>query len=124
WKLLYSFADLVDQTEPEIISMENVPLLLKFNGGKVFNDFKKRLEIKGYTVTFYIVNAQDYGVPQRRKRLVLFGSKHGKIELIDKTVKNKNYITVRDTIGHLPPVEDGIAHPKDPLHKARKLSEL
>lgn len=124
WKLLYSFADLIDEVEPEIISMENVPLLLKFDNGKVFTDFVKRLEKKKYFVSWYIVNAQDYGVPQRRKRLVLFGSKHGKIELVDKTIKNKKYITVKDAIGHLPPVEDGVSHPKDLLHRARKLTDL
>ncbi|MFN8263250.1 MAG: DNA cytosine methyltransferase [Chitinophagales bacterium] len=124
WKLLYSFADLIDQVNPEIISMENVPLLMKFNEGKVFNDFVKRLERKKYFVSYYLVNAQDYGVPQRRKRLILFGSKHGKIELVEKTIKDNNYVTVKDAIGHLPFVEDGISHPDDLLHRARKLSDL
>ena len=124
WKLLYSFADLIDDIEPEIISMENVPQLLKFNNGKVFKDFIKRLEKRGYFVSWNIVNAQDYGVPQRRKRLVLFGSKHGRIELIDKTIQNSEFITVKQAIGHLPPVEDGVTHPSDALHKSRKLTDL
>lgn len=124
WKLLYSFADLIDKVEPEIISMENVPQLLKFNSGKVFNDFVERLRKKEYYVTWYVINAQDYGVPQRRKRLVLLGSKHGEISLIEKTTPNKNFKTVKDAIGHLPPIEDGIPHPDDPLHIARKLTPL
>jgi DNA (cytosine-5)-methyltransferase 1 len=124
WKLLYSFADLIEKVEPEIVSMENVPLLLKFDGGRVFNDFVKRLEAKDYIISSFVVNAQDYGVPQRRKRLILFGSKHGKIELIAKTIKDKKYLTVKDAIGHLPPVEDGVFHPLDKLHKARKLTDL
>jgi len=124
WKLLYSFADLIEQVKPDIISMENVPLLLKFNGGKVYNDFKERLEKNGYKVTKYIVNAKDYGVPQRRKRLILFGSKHGEIKLIEPTIKDGKYKTVRDAIGKLPPVEDGISHPDDILHRSRKLTAL
>jgi DNA (cytosine-5)-methyltransferase 1 len=124
WKLLYSFADLIEGIKPEIVSMENVPLLVKFNNGKVFKDFVKRLENNSYFVTWSIVNAQDYGVPQRRKRLILFGSLHGKIELIEKTAKDGHYKTVRDAIGHLPPVEDGVPHPHDSLHRARKLSDL
>jgi len=123
WKLLYSFADLIDQVQPEIVSMENVPQLLKFNEGKIFKEFVERLENNNYTVTYYIVNAQEYGVPQRRKRLVLFGSKHGEIKLIEKTTP-KQYKTVKDAIGHLPAVEDGIPHPDDSLHLARKLSDL
>jgi DNA (cytosine-5)-methyltransferase 1 len=124
WKLLYSFAKLIEETKPEIISMENVPMLAKFGGGKVFNDFVHSLEKSGYTVTWSIVNAQDYGVPQSRRRLILFGSKHGPIKLIDKFISDGKYVTVRDAIGHLPHVEDGVEHPTDPLHKARKLTDL
>lgn len=124
WKLLYSFSNLIEKVKPEIISMENVPMLVKFNKGKVFNDFVSTLKKLGYEVSWNIVNAQDYGVPQRRKRLILLGSKLGKIDLIQKTVKNNNYKTVREAIGHLPSVEDGVIHPDDPLHRARKLSDL
>jgi len=124
WKLLYSFADLIEKVKPEIVSMENVPLLVKFNGGKVFKDFVSRLEKFGYKVTWKIVNAQDYGVPQRRRRLILFGSKHGEVKLIDKKIQDGKLKTVRDAYGHLPVVEDGISHPKDKLHRARKLSDL
>lgn len=124
WNLLYSFSRLIEETEPEIVSMENVPLLVKFKEGKIFNDFVHKLESKSYKVSWYIVNAQDYGVPQRRKRLILFGSKYRKIRLIDKTIQDGNYITVKEAIGHLPPVEDGVAHPDDALHRARKLSDL
>ncbi len=124
WKLLYSFGDLIEKVKPDIISMENVPMLVKFNKGKVFNDFVSKLEQLNYNISWEIVNAQDYGVPQRRKRLILLGSKFGKINLIEKTVENNKYKTVRDAIGHLPPVEDGISHPDDLLHRARKLTDL
>lgn len=68
WKLLYSFADLVDEIEPEIISMENVPQLLKFNDGKVFNDFVKRLEKKKYFVTWNIVNYLGFFIRRIQKK--------------------------------------------------------
>ncbi|ENA1750813.1 DNA cytosine methyltransferase [Flavobacterium psychrophilum] len=125
WKLLYSFSNLIDETEPEIISMENVPLVATFEGGKVFNDFINRLEAKNYLVSWSIVNAQDYGVAQRRKRLILFGSKLGeKISLVEPTIKNGKYKTVKDAIGHLPNISDGESHPKDPLHYSKKLNDL
>lgn len=124
WKLLYSFSDLIEKVKPDIISMENVPMLVKFNKGKVFGDFLLKLKKAGYNVSWSIVNAQDYGVPQRRRRLILLGSKMGVIELIPKVAEGKKYKTVRDAIGHLPPVEDGVPHPSDPLHRARKLTEL
>ena len=123
WRLLYSFADLIESTQPEIVSMENVPQLRNFNGGKVFNDFVERLEKSEYKVSFGIYNAQDYGVPQRRKRLILLASKHSKFELIQPTHKD-NYITVRQAIGHLPEIEDGEHSTNDFLHYARKLKDI
>jgi DNA (cytosine-5)-methyltransferase 1 len=123
WRLLYSFADLIEVTQPEIVSMENVPQLRNFNGGKVFNDFVSRLENNGYKVSYSIFNAQDYGVPQRRKRLILLASKHSKFELIPATHKDR-YTTVYDAIGHLPKIEDGEHCETDFLHYSRKLTDI
>ncbi len=122
WSLLYSFIDLIEKIKPEIVSMENVPQLKNFNNGKIFNDFVLQLESIGYVVTHKIVNAQNFGVPQRRKRLVLLASLNGKISLINSKIEKCK--TVRDAISDLPPVEDGIAAPSDPLHIARKLTDL
>jgi len=123
WRLLYSFADLIEATQPEIVSMENVPQLRNFNGGKVLNDFVERLERNNYKVSYDIYNAQDFGVPQRRKRLILLASKHSKIELIQPTHEN-NYVTVQQAIGHLPAIKDGEHSKDDFLHYARKLTDI
>lgn len=122
WSLLYSFADLIEKIKPEIVSMENVPQLKKFNDGAIFNDFVKRLEASGYYVTHKVVNAQNFGVPQRRKRLLLLASLNGEIQLNED--KPDKYVTVREALEGLPVVEDGIASPSDQLHYARKLTEL
>lgn len=124
WALLYSFSRLIKEVQPEIVSMENVPQLAQFDDGKVLNDFIKSLEDDKYSVSYKIVNAQDYGVPQRRKRLILLASKHGKIELISATHTKSNLKTVRKAIGHLAPIEDGVSDPNDALHYARKLTDL
>ena len=123
WKLLYSFSDLIESTQPEIVSMENVPQLRTFNGGEVFNDFILRLEANEYKVSYGIFDAQDYGVPQRRKRLILLASKHSKFELIPATHKG-NCITVHNTIGHLPEIEDGEHCKTYYLHYSRKLTDI
>ena len=44
WKLLSNFADLISEIEPDIVSMENVPNLVTFQEGKVYQDFVERLE--------------------------------------------------------------------------------
>ncbi len=124
WSLLYSFARLIKKIQPEIVSMENVPLLTKFKQRPVFDDFVSSLEGEGYNVFHRLVNCADYGVPQNRVRLVLMASKFGEINLIKETHSPNDYHTVRETIGHLDPIEDGQVHPTDPLHRASKLSEL
>ena len=45
WKLLYYFRDLVKEIKPDIISMENVPQLVK---KEVFEDFVEGIEVQGY----------------------------------------------------------------------------
>jgi len=120
WKLLYSFANIVRNSLPEVISMENVPEL---RNEQVFMDFVNTLNGLGYYVNYQVVFCPDYGMPQNRKRLVLLASRLGNIELIAPTHNPENYRTVQDVIGELPPIEDGGTNVKDPLHNAAKLSE-
>lgn len=124
WSLLYSFSKLINETEPEIVSMENVPLLTKFDEGKIFNEFIENLKIKDYKISWSIVNAQDYGVAQRRKRLILLASKLGDIKLIPPTHNKTNFVNVKDIIGNLNPIKDGEADPNDELHYSKKLNEI
>ena len=120
WRLLYSFANLVTQTQPHIVSMENVPELARET---VFIDFVNSLEQLDYHVDWRIVYCPDYGVPQHRKRLVLLASRFGEINFIPPQYTPENYLTVRSAIGNLPPIIDGEAHENDPIHTSSKLSE-
>lgn len=124
WKLLYEFARLVKETLPDIISMENVSQLINFKKAPVFEDFLNMLKESGYFVSYEVVNCPDYGIPQNRKRLVLLASKLGEIKLIPKTHNRGNYVTVRDSIGKLPKINDGEFCKKDRLHYSRKLSPI
>lgn len=66
--------------------MENVPEL---ENEQVFKDFVKVLEDLKYNVTYKVVNAADYGVPQRRKRLLLLASKRKKSVLLHQPINNQ-----------------------------------
>lgn len=124
WKLLYSFARFIKDIRPEIVSMENVPNLLRYSSGAVFNDFLATLKKQKYHINFAVVNAADYGVPQNRNRLILIASKYGMVPFIDAKKFAMRRMTVRDAIGHLPEIADGESHPSDVIHRARKLSAL
>ncbi len=122
--LLYEFSRLIKECLPDIVSMENVPQLLDFNKSSLFNDFVEVLKSLNYKVDYKVVYCPDYGIPQKRKRLVLLASRLGEISLVKPTHSPENYVTVRNTIGRLKPVKAGEYDKKDPLHRARELSAL
>ena len=127
WELLSNFSDLISKIEPDIVSMENVPNLTTFRNGDIYQNFLDVLKDNEYEVSAYPeVYCPDYGIPQRRKRLVLFASKpeFGKIKLLNPTHTPDEYKTVKDVISDLEPLEAGQTSRKDPCHKASRLSEL
>ena len=120
WQLLHKFGETVQELLPEIVTMENVSLLTKH---EVFADFVSVLESSGYEYSYSVVRCADYGVPQRRRRLVLLASRLGHIELIPPSENEAKVATVRKAIKHLGGLEAGTTSPADPLHKSSSLSE-
>jgi len=124
WRLLYSFSRLITEIQPDIISMENVPELLTYRKKTVYDDFIDVLEKNGYAICSEVVYCPDYGIPQKRTRLVLLASKFGPIKLLQKTHTLSKYKTVADTIRNLEKIEAGEVSKKDPLHRSSWLSGL
>ena len=124
WYPLYRFIKLIRGTEPEIVSMENVPDLSNVEKYPVFAEFVESLRALGYRVWYATVDASRYGVPQRRSRLVLLASKLGDIDLIAPTHAKGSLVTVRETIKSLPRIKDGSVDKRDPMHRSSKLSDL
>jgi DNA (cytosine-5)-methyltransferase 1 len=121
WNLLSQFARLVKELKPDLVTMENVPLLAK---QAVFSRFVSGLKRDGFHVAHKVVDCAFYGVPQHRERLVLLASRLGPIEMIAPSVKPEGFGTVRVAIESLPPLEAGKKCPDDPLHQASILSPL
>lgn len=124
YDLLYQFGRLVEEVQPDIVTMENVPQIASFSLKNVLQDFVDLLENHQYHCSVKVVYCPDYGIPQTRKRLVLLASKFGDIKLISPTHSKDNYVTVKDVIGDLPPLEAGETSDTDPLHRAKSLSPL
>ena len=61
--LLDYFGKQIELVKPDIVSMENVP---QMQSREVFHRFQDILEKNGYKVTYKVVYAPDYGVPQKR----------------------------------------------------------
>ena len=120
WALLHEFRRLVEAVTPEFVTMENVEGLERH---EVFAAFVESLERNGYAVTHDVLDCERYGVPQRRRRLVLIASRIADVRLPESG--DGDVLTVRDTIAHLPAVEAG-GEPvsEDRLHVAAGLSPL
>lgn len=94
--LLFEFQRFVEELLPRAIMLENVPGLAQ---DKRFSAFLRRMNKLGYKGEYRILNAADYGVPQRRQRLIYLAGRSKKISFAFPLRKRK---TVRDAIGALP----------------------
>lgn len=122
WALVTRFARLAAEVQPDYVTMENVPALLKYKGGTVFSEFKAILTEAGYSVQHTIAKCELFGVPQKRRRLVVVASLGRALPTL--SARADGSYTVQDAIGDLPPIEAGKASSLDPLHAAASLSAL
>ena len=115
--LVNEFARLVREGMPDLVSMENVPGLAKH---AAFHALIETLTALHYNISpTPTVSCERYGVPQRRRRLVLLASRLGSITLPPSDAPPP---TVRDCIAHLPALPHGAASVADPVHAALPLS--
>ncbi|MCT4479099.1 DNA cytosine methyltransferase [Bacillus sp. CFBP9009] len=84
--LFYYYLGIVKEYAPEMFIFENVPGILSAKKGEVFKAIQEEFDKIGYTIMSgedsnhnkNIINFADYGVPQNRKRVLLFGFKNGR----------------------------------------------
>lgn len=116
--LVWRYLEIVNEVQPSFFLFENVTGIKSSKtaeGKNVLEELKKQFELLGYTTTIHLLNAADYGVPQRRKRIFIIGSLHGKNVLtppqthsidgkgLKKWVGSKNALSDLDL-----PCDDGI----------------
>ena len=107
---LYSdMLDIVAKVKPKYIVMENVMGILSMLNGKVVKKIINDYNNIGYKVSYKVINAANYCVPQTRKRVIFIGN------CIDKNnpypiefLKEENFITVKEAIGFLEKKESDV----------------
>ncbi len=125
--LLLTTASLVARFRPNAVICENVEGLA---GGtnSVLAAYKRRLSRQKYRFNVTTVNASRFGVPQSRRRTIgiAFDSLRYDFdfEVPTEDRKIRQPKSVREVIGHLPPIAAGEAHPTIPNHRARSLGIL
>lgn len=71
--LFWEICRLIDELTPQWVVLENVPGLLSSNGGRDMGAVVGALVERGYGIGYRVLDAQHFGVPQRRRRVVIVG---------------------------------------------------
>lgn len=126
-RLWQEYFRVVRLISPKVWVMENVPELLK---SQEFEEIKKIAAELGYKIQAKVLNAADYGVPQRRQRAIVMASKDGGLDHPKPTHINpkekdllsqdrQSWVTVKEAFAGIPPVPNG-----ENWHIGRKPTEL
>lgn len=75
--LFYEFARLVKEIEPKAFIYENVQGLLKHDKGRTWEVVQRVFDSLGYKLHTQVLDAVDYGIPQKRRRVFVVGFKEG-----------------------------------------------
>ena len=75
--LFYEFARLVKEVQPKAFIYENVQGLLKHDKGRTWEVVQRVFESLGYHLHYQMLDAVNYGVPQKRRRIFVVGFKNG-----------------------------------------------
>lgn len=73
--LIFEFLRFVEEISPPLFLMENVANLKGIAKGQLLRDILDQMEALGYNVVYRVLNAAHYGTAQRRKRLILLGTR-------------------------------------------------
>lgn len=73
--LFYEYARLVKEMQPKVFIYENVPGMLMHDKGNTWKVIKEVFESLDYKISYQILNAKNYGIPQDRRRLFVVGFK-------------------------------------------------
>ena len=118
----------IKQWRPEFIFIENVPGMQKVSEAQEgpFRRFIEMLVEEGYDYKKEVVFANHYGVPQKRKRLIVIASRVGGINIPAKTHGDglKPFTTVGDFIKGYPVLNAGQKDSSDELHVAASMNDL
>lgn len=102
-QLYLHFFRIVDVVKPRAVVIENVPGLKGLYEGKAFEGIMNEFQKRGYSVSYEILKADDYGIPQMRKRIFFVGLKNKQYQFPKPRGKK---VTLWEALSDLPLLED------------------
>jgi len=117
-KLYLELLRVIKDKKPKYFVAENVPGLLSIGKGEIIKMIMKDFKEAGYKAQYKVLNAADFGVPQKRMRVIILGTREDVEPRIfhPKPTHEDKWKTVRDAISDLPKNED----PNIPNHHGTK----
>lgn len=104
--LFREFLRVISEVKPDWVVFENVRGIIETEDAIFLKQVQQGLERLGYTLSTGVLNAVDFGVPQKRSRLFIVGSKSGvPFELPQSTTTSP--VTVKDALADLPILRNG-----------------
>jgi DNA (cytosine-5)-methyltransferase 1 len=128
--LYLDYLRLAAAVQPRHIAFENVPGMLSTRWRPRFEALLEGLTDLGYCHEWAVLDAADFGVPQRRQRILVIASRVSEPVLPTAThghpasAGRRGHVTVRSAIGSLLYLATGETDPRDPYHRARRHSPL
>lgn len=105
------YAKFLEHYSPKFFVFENVLGLLSAkdeSGTRYLDMMLDEFKQLGYQTAYKILNADDYGVPQKRKRIILIGKKDSETKFVFPVIAKKPYsFKVRDMLAGLPHLANG-----------------
>jgi len=105
--LFFDIARILKEKQPKAFILENVKQLVGHNNGQTLKVILKTLKELGYNVKYAVLNALDYGLPQKRERVIIVGHRQPILfsfpppqrpfkplsEILEKGVDEKHYVS-------------------------------
>lgn len=132
-QLVWRYIEIIDHIKPKAFVFENVTGLLSAktpDGKKVIDELLIAFRDIGYSLNWKVMNAADYGVPQRRKRVIIvgiYGDTCFEFPRETHSEKDQNllpYVSVKDALDDLPEVTNDptrvLNYAKEPFNNYQK----
>lgn len=116
-KLYLELLRVLTEKQPKFFVAENVKGILSLNQGKIFKMILSDLVNAGYRVKHKVINAADFGVPQKRERVIIFGVRYDinfeleypestHCECISLFDNKKKWVSIGEALEHIPEPEE------------------
>jgi DNA (cytosine-5)-methyltransferase 1 len=128
-QLFREYLRIVEGLMPKWVVMENVTGITSVGQGAAVQSILKGLKNLGYQVETKILRAEEYGIPQERRRIVFLANRTGQSILWPEQshgVRNRSFVTIADAISDLPVLVNGqdsgvSAYAKSPQSEYQRL---